>query len=88
MTPEATDEHQDALDHAVRKAIRLKRESFGLSRRELGRRADLSEGYVSALEAGNLNPSFAAFSRLAKALRFTPSEIFFLVQTEASTSDD
>lgn len=75
------------LDHAVHKAIRLKRESFGLSRRELGRRANLSEGYVSALEAGNINPSFSAFSRLACALRFTPSEIFFLVQTEASRDD-
>lgn len=76
------------LDHAVHKAIRLKREAFGLSRRELGRRARLSEGYVSALENGNLNPSFAAFSRLACALRLTPSEIFFLVQTEASNDDD
>lgn len=76
---------QVQLDHAVHKAIRLKRESFGLSRRELGRRANLSEGYVSALEAGNINPSFAAFSRLACALRFSPSEIYFLVQTEASS---
>lgn len=80
-------DQQVQLDHAVHKAIRLKRESFGLSRRELGRRAKLSEGYVSALEAGNINPSFAAFSRLACALRFTPSEIYFLVQTEASSDD-
>ncbi len=78
---------QPHIDHAVRKAIRLKRESYGLSRRELGRRAELSEGYVSALEAGNLNPSFSAFSRLAHALRFTPTEIFFLVQTEATSGD-
>lgn len=77
-------DQQVQLDHVVHKAIRLKRESFGLSRRELGRRAQLSEGYVSALEAGNINPSFAAFSRLAVALRFTPTEIYFLVQTEAS----
>lgn len=75
------------LDHAVHKAIRLKREAYGLSRRELGRRAKLSEGYVSALENGNLNPSFAAFSRLACALRFSPSEVFYLVQTEASNDD-
>jgi transcriptional regulator with XRE-family HTH domain len=82
------DQHEpDALDHAVHKAIRLKRESYGMSRRELGRRASLSEGYVSALEAGNLNPSFAAFSRLAHVLRLTPTEIFFLVQTEASRGD-
>ena len=73
--------------HAVHGAIRLKRESYGLSRRELGRRANLSEGYVSALEAGNLNPSFAAFSRLAKALRFTPSEVYYLVQAAGSTDD-
>lgn len=73
------------LDHAVQQAIRLKREAFGLSRRELGRRANLSEGYVSALETGRLKPSFAAFSRLSVALRLTPSEIYFLVQTEASS---
>lgn len=80
------DHHEQPLDHAVHKAIRLKRESLGISRRELGRRASLSEGYVSALEAGNINPSFSAFSRLALTLRLTPTEIFFLVQTEA-TSD-
>ncbi len=81
--------HQDEERRllGVHNAIRLKREGFGLSRRELGRRAGLSEGYVSALEAGNLNPSFSAFSRLATTLRFTPSEIFYLTQSEASSHD-
>lgn len=70
-------------DLTVSNAIRVKRERSGLSARELGKRAGLSAAYVSALESGNLNPSFQAFARLAIVLRFTPAEIFFLVQTTA-----
>lgn len=65
---------------AVTSAVRLKREALGLSRRELGRRAGLSEAYVSALEAGRLHPSFSAFAHLAVELRLTPTEIFYLIQ--------
>lgn len=65
---------------AVVSAVRLKREALGLSRRELGRRAGLSEAYVSAFEGGRLSPSFSAFAHLAVELRLTPTEVFYLVQ--------
>ena len=70
---------------AVRHAIRLKREALGLRKRELGRRAQLSVAYVASLEAGSLKPGFNAFARLAVELRFTPSEIYLLIQNEALT---
>lgn len=68
--------------------IRLKRERLGLSKRELGRRAGMSAAYVSALEAGNLKPSLAAFSKLAVILRLTAGEVFLVVQNAALESKD
>lgn len=67
----------------VHNAFRAKRERLGLSRRELGRRARKSPAYVSALEAGNLRPSFESFAVMAVELRLTPGEIFLLVQNAA-----
>lgn len=69
---------------AVQQAIQIKRTQLGLSKRELGRRCGLSAAYVSALEAGNLNPSLRTFAKLAVGLRLTPPEINLIVLAEAS----
>lgn len=76
-------EAQTESGPSIPDAIRLKREALGLSKRELGRRTGLSVAYVSSLEAGDLNPGFRAFSRLAAELRLTPTEIYVLVAAEA-----
>jgi transcriptional regulator with XRE-family HTH domain len=45
------------------------REARGMNQAELAKRARLSQGYVSKLEAGaQRNPSIAVLKRLAKAL--------------------
>lgn len=63
--------------------IRLARERRGLSGRALGPKASLSTGYVSKVEAGDLDPSLSCFSRLAVALGMTPLEVWVVVRTEA-----
>jgi len=70
-------------DFHVERLIRAKRELLGLSRRELGRRCDLSVAYVSAVETGRIAPSLRAFARLAMELQFSSLEMLFVVNAEA-----
>jgi transcriptional regulator with XRE-family HTH domain len=52
------------------------REDKGLSQRQLATRADVTNGYVSQLEAGDKkNPSLAVLQRLAKALGVSVAEL-------------
>lgn len=62
--------------------IKAYREARGLSQRQLSLASDLSPSYVSKIEAGESEPSFRAFSRLAKTLGFTNAEIVHLVKHE------
>ena len=49
--------------------VRRMRETRGMNQGEVAKRARLSQGYVSKLEAGaQRNPSVAVLKRLAKAL--------------------
>jgi transcriptional regulator with XRE-family HTH domain len=51
------------------RVVKRMRESRGMNQAELAKRARLSQGYVSKLEAGaQRNPSIAVLKRLAKAL--------------------
>ena len=52
------------------------RESKGLTKRELARRAKVTEAYVSQLESGaRRNPSLPVLKRLAKALGVPVTEL-------------
>jgi len=68
-----------AQDQALLKALgsrvrRLRRE-HGWSRRELAARTTLSERFLAQVESGEGNPSVASLSRIAQALRTTPSDL-------------
>ena len=52
------------------------RKSKGLTKRELARRAKVTEAYVSQLESGaRRNPSLPVLKRLAKALGVPVTEL-------------
>lgn len=64
-------------------AIRLLRERKGYSARGLSSLAGLSPSYVSKVEAGEIEPSFRSFARMACVLRMTPREIYLCISQEA-----
>lgn len=67
-------------------AIHLLRERRGLSARGLSNLAGLSPSYVSKVEAGEIEPSFRAFARMACVLKMTPREIYLCISQEAQLS--
>ena len=59
-----------------RTVLRALREQQGLSQLELAERADVSQGYISALEAGEKkNPGLDVLKRLARALGVPVTEL-------------
>ena len=61
-------------------AITYLRQQREMSARALSEAAGFSPSYVGKLEAGEVQPSFKAFCRLAKALNLSDYEIVFLVK--------
>ena len=55
--------------------IAERRRRMGMSQRELGRRAGISDGYVSHLERGFRNPSAHVLINLCNALETTPNAL-------------
>ena len=55
--------------------IAERRRKLGMSQRELGKRAGLSDGYVSHLERGFRNPSAHVLISLCNALETTPNAL-------------
>lgn len=63
-------------------AIQYLRARKNLSARKVSLLAGLSPSYVGKLEAGELEPSFRAFARLALVLDMSPQEVLFCVIQE------
>jgi transcriptional regulator with XRE-family HTH domain len=59
---------------AVR-ALAARRESLGLTRDALAKRAGLSRSMVSMMESGDRHPTLVTFHALCVALGTTPSEL-------------
>jgi DNA-binding XRE family transcriptional regulator len=57
--------------------LRRVRTAAGLTQAALAKRSGTHRSYVSALEAGQRNPTAVTLQRLAKVLRVTPT-VFFL----------
>ncbi len=62
-------------DDAIKVGLRIKllREAIGISIRELGRRANLTEGYLSQLENGKRAPSLSSMRKISDALGVDPA---------------
>ncbi len=66
----------DGTDQELGARLKAIRVQFGLSQRELARRAGLTNGSVSLIEQGQVNPSIGSLRRLTRALSLTLSEFF------------
>jgi len=55
--------------------LKHRREELGLTQEELHLRSDLHQRWISNVETGKRNPSFASLRRLAAALDLTASEL-------------
>lgn len=56
--------------------LRLTREKFGISQRELARKVGVSNGTISQIEAGNSDPSFSLTLKILDGLGITVTEFF------------
>lgn len=81
---------EDLPDRAfgVGDVIRLMRARANISARHLSNIAGLSPSYVSKVEAGEIDPSLRAFSRLAAALRMNSQEVWFCIQVSFTAMRD
>ena len=74
----------DPADQEVGERLRVARQRFGLSQRELARRAGMTNGSISLIEQGRVSPSVGSLRRLTGALSMTLAEFFvFEVDTAA-----
>jgi len=62
---------QTALGHAVK----ARREELGLTQEAVALRGDLHQRWVSNVEGGWRNPSYASLRRLASSLKLSTSEL-------------
>ncbi len=61
---------------SIGRRIKELREASGITRTELGRRANVTRAYVSSIESGTRNnPSLDVLRRLAEALKTDVSEL-------------
>ena len=56
--------------------IRVLRSERGLTQERLAGKADLTTGFVNAVEHGRKIPSFTTIMKLARGLEVSPSELF------------
>lgn len=65
--------------------MRMVRQSYGLSQRELARRADVTNGTLSNIEKGKVSPSIQSLERILSAFPMSLQE-FFSDQTDTAPS--
>ncbi len=77
--PVNQNKHPEAADPAdleLGTRLRAIRQRFGLSQRELARRAGITNGTVSLIEQGQVSPSVGSLRRLTGALSLSLAEFF------------
>lgn len=71
-------EYVDANDSVLDTAVRLKliRDAFGLSQRELAKRAGVTNSSISMIEQGQVSPSIQSLSRILAAFPLDLADFF------------
>jgi transcriptional regulator with XRE-family HTH domain len=64
-----------AFQHALGLAVKARREELGLTQEQLDNDTDLHQRWISNVENGKRNPSYASLRRLAAGLNLTTSEL-------------
>lgn len=73
------------FQHALGQAVKARREQLQLTQEAVSLRADLHQRWISNVENGKRNPSYASLRRLAAGLDLTTSELIARAeQIEAS----
>jgi ribosome-binding protein aMBF1 (putative translation factor) len=62
-----------AFQHALGAAVKARRQELGLTQEELSLRSELHQRWVSNVETGKRNPSYASLRRLAAGLELSAS---------------
>jgi transcriptional regulator with XRE-family HTH domain len=74
-----------AFQHALGQAVKHRREELGLTQEQLDNNTDLHQRWISNVENGKRNPSYASLRRLAAGLDLSASELLARAeQIEAS----
>jgi transcriptional regulator with XRE-family HTH domain len=68
------------LHQAFGRAVRQLRDEQGLSQEALGQKTGLHRNYVGGVERGELNPSLASISKLARGLDQESSALLALAE--------
>ena len=74
--PMSKNSEDQAGNAAVGARLRSLRTSYGLSQRELARRAGVPNGTISMIEQGQVSPSIASLKRVAAGLSLSLAEFF------------
>lgn len=60
---------------ALGEAVKTRRVDLGLTQEQVSLRSDLHQRWLSNVETGKRNPSYASLRRLASALELTTAEL-------------
>ncbi len=75
------------FQHSLGLAVKHRREELGLTQEQLANDTDLHQRWISNVETGKRNPSYASLRRLAAGLGLPVSELLQRAeQVEASES--
>lgn len=64
-----------AFQSALGAAVKARRKELGLTQEQLALRGDLQQRWISNIETGKRNPSYANLRRLAVLLELTTAEM-------------
>lgn len=66
---------------ALGRAVAARRDELGLTQEQLALRADLHQRWISNVENGHRNPSYASLRRLATGLEMRTSDLVARAET-------
>jgi transcriptional regulator with XRE-family HTH domain len=78
-----------AFQHALGAAVKARRQELKLTQEDVAHDGGLHQRWVSNVENGKRNPSYASLRRLAAGLRLSASELIARAEKiEAGSADD
>jgi len=75
-----------AFQLALGIAVKARREELGLTQEQVYLRTDIQQRYLSNVETGKRNPSYASLRRLAVGLELSASELIARAEAIENTS--
>jgi transcriptional regulator with XRE-family HTH domain len=76
-----------AFQAALGAAVKARREELGLTQEQLDLRTDLHQRWISNVENGKRNPSYASLRRLATGLGLSVAELVVRAERVENSAD-